>query len=39
MMQICNYGEETIDPPPIIEKVEDPIEKLKNNTSPGLDNL
>jgi hypothetical protein len=35
--QICNYGEKTIQPPPIMEEVEN--EKLKNNISPGLDNL
>jgi hypothetical protein len=38
-MQIHNYGEETIQPLPIMEEVENAIEKLKNNTSPGSDNL
>jgi hypothetical protein len=37
-MQICNYGEETIQPPSIIEEDENAIEKL-NNKSPWVDNL
>jgi hypothetical protein len=37
--QISKYGEETIQPPPIMEEYENSIEKLKNKKSPGLDNL
>jgi hypothetical protein len=38
-MQICNYGEETIEPPPVKEEVENAIENLKNNKSSGLYNV
>lgn len=37
-MQIWNYGEETIQPPSIMEEAENAIEKL-NNKSPWVDNL
>jgi hypothetical protein len=32
-VQICNYGEEMIEPPLVMEEVESAIEKLKNNES------
>jgi hypothetical protein len=34
-MQVCDYGEETIEPPPIMGEVENTIEKLKINISSG----
>jgi hypothetical protein len=34
-MQICNYAEQTIEPPPVMEEVENAIEKLKNNNLQG----
>jgi hypothetical protein len=38
-MQICNYGEQTMERSPLMEEVENAKEKLKNNKYPGLDNL
>jgi hypothetical protein len=38
-MQICNCGEETTEPPPVMGEAENAIEKLSKNKSPGLDNL
>jgi hypothetical protein len=39
MRQICNYGGEIIQPPPIMEGVNNATEKLKNNKSQGVDTL
>jgi hypothetical protein len=38
-LQICNYGEEIIVPPPIMVRVKNATEKLKNNKPRGVDNL
>jgi hypothetical protein len=36
---LCRYDEEIAQPPPIMEKVENAVEKLKNNKSSWVDNL
>jgi hypothetical protein len=34
-VQICKYGEEMIEPPPVVEEVENAVEKLKNSDLQG----
>jgi hypothetical protein len=37
-VHICKYDEEIAQPPPIMEKVKNAVEKLKNNKSSWVDN-